>query len=600
MLGDDAKGLGPECFRLAPANRQDELPWLTDAQVQLKQRGEQQWLQITTRYSVQHPVLMVGIIVGCGAQVRRDFTLLLGPAGEADATLATSQDVSPPQTALTAPPATARPKAPRHEATASRPQKVTRAAPTPRAAEAPVRQASPAHHRQDRLQVARSDGDLSLQPSYELGGTRASAPPDDATRARLRQEQQLVLAIDDRITGQMELAERIRQLEYAQQRLLEENKRLQAAIEQHKSGAVSPAPPAGSAPARPWLLIALIGGGLLAAIGATLYWRRRRADEAPAPLVEARPFTPGASAQRAPDLDVDFDLEPLTAADIWPDRSGEKPTSELKDPTVDWAPATLSPATLGPSSLLHIDDAVDEHDSAVELAEIMMSFGRVHGAAETLADFIRANPKQAVKPWVKLLEVYRAASMRVEFDALAQQLNKTFNVKAVRWEDFEEVSRADDSLEQMGHIIGRIVETWGTRACQTYIHTLLRDNRKGTRQGFPLGIVDDLLCLNGVLESQLGSYRPTPEEEAAAAPQPPANTAEAPTVPTTTAPTMQFTPPDAVLADPDLPPLPKLHERTSVTTMRPYSPVEPPQSSSESMIEFNLDEEYPPLDDKDE
>ncbi|QID18765.1 hypothetical protein G3580_14725 [Nitrogeniibacter mangrovi] len=158
----------------------------------------------------------------------------------------------------------------------------------------------------------------------------------------------------------------------------------------------------------------------------------------------------------------------------------------------------------------------EEHESAVELADIMMSFGRVQGAAETLAEFIRGNPKKAVQPWIKLLEVYKAANMRGEFDALTDKLNKTFNVKTVSWDDFDEVKLAPDSVEQMPHIISLLQKEWMTRECQIYLQKLLRDNRGGTRQGFPLGVVDDLLMLQAVLEDQLGPYRMTDEELAAA------------------------------------------------------------------------------------
>ena len=57
------------------------------------------------------------------------------------------------------------------------------------------------------------------------------------------------------------------------------------------------------------------------------------------------------------------------------------------------------------------------------------------------------------EPWIKLLEVYKAADMRAEFDALTHKLNQTFNVKTVTWESFDEIKKAPDSVEQMPHII---------------------------------------------------------------------------------------------------------------------------------------------------
>ena len=106
--------------------------------------------------------------------------------------------------------------------------------------------------------------------------------------------------------------------------------------------------------------------------------------------------------------------------------------------------------------------------------------------------------------------------MQAEFDGLTRQLNKTFNVKVIPWDKFDETTQTTDSVEQMGHIIKTLEATWATRDCQAYIHGLLRDNRGGTREGFPFGVIDDLLMLLAVLEDQLGAYRQTDEELAAA------------------------------------------------------------------------------------
>jgi hypothetical protein len=76
--------------------------------------------------------------------------------------------------------------------------------------------------------------------------------------------------------------------------------------------------------------------------------------------------------------------------------------------------------------------------------------------------------------------------MRSEFEALTRQLNKTFNVKMVSWNDFKAVRSAPaDTVEQMPHITQRLQDLWGTQEAQAYIHQILRDNRNGTRQGFP-------------------------------------------------------------------------------------------------------------------
>lgn len=350
---------------------------------------------------------------------------------------------------------------------------------------------------QDRLVIARTKP--AEQPALQPGSDTGFA----AKEARLLE------ALDEQMVRQMELAERIRQLEALQASLL---KQLEDTI-----GRPAAAPPVSAEPPIPlrapsppahsdsnWLplLLAMLGGGLIALGINTLMsrLRTRRSD----------PFEEQALAH-------------------WI-KPGELPASI---PTAQGAARTPAPVTAMPPAVATVlpaaensdmqfpdqpseDGYVEEHDSAVELAEIMMSFGRLHGAAETLAEFIRSNPKQSVTPWLKLLDVYYAGDMQEEFNTLAQQLNKTFNVQVVTWENYAALRASSESLEGMPHIIAQLQKTWNTRDCQAYLNELIRDNRGGTRLGFPLPVVDDLLTLSAVLEATLGPYRPRTKPEAAA------------------------------------------------------------------------------------
>ncbi|CAI06807.1 hypothetical protein ebA1278 [Aromatoleum aromaticum EbN1] len=275
------------------------------------------------------------------------------------------------------------------------------------------------------------------------------------------------------------------------------------------SAAVPSATPASSprgwivpATALATLLLVLAGGGL--------WLRRHRRDDAtrsgPTRFANT-PSLPGLSGRLdAPSATPDTPAAPASAGPGFPLSAA---TSVPARPPV--SPPEYPRPEL-PAALLVEDDA-EEHESAIELAEIMMAFGRVQGAAETLAEFIESNPKKAVTPWLKLLEVYRAAGLRPEFDTLARQLNKTFNVKAVTWDTFDEARRPTGTIEQMSHVMGRIQNLWGSRDCQAYLENLLRDNRDGMREGFPLSVIDEILILAGVLEEHLGPYQPDVRKE---------------------------------------------------------------------------------------
>ncbi|GAA5158632.1 hypothetical protein GCM10025770_03390 [Viridibacterium curvum] len=390
----------------------------------------------------------------------------------------------------------------------------------------------PAPRPQPRLVLGR--GDSSLQMATQLEGRKELS---EVERERLRTELQLIATLDEKIATQLELSEKLRQLEALQTRLQSDVQALESKLQAQQSALVpaadstlaTSASVAGSAPAAstaptiaitpkviaqkpglesafPWWVITALASAIVGALVLVwLKWRTRTGTDNTASNLSPQPESAQASETAADNL-----FEPLSEDDIWPDLApGKSPATrpELAD--------LPSLSEHGPASVLHIVEDVEEHDSAVELAEIMLSFGRVQGAAQTLADYIRANPLQAVKPWVKLLEVYKAGDMRAEFEALTLQLNKTFNVKPVAWDDFEIAMRAPESLEHIPHVQERLCRVWGTRECQAWLHQLLRDNRQGTRQGFPLAIVDEILLLLAILEASLGPYRPEhdPEQE---------------------------------------------------------------------------------------
>jgi hypothetical protein len=200
-----------------------------------------------------------------------------------------------------------------------------------------------------------------------------------------------------------------------------------------------------------------------------------------------------------------------------------KPTPKLADsfkPKPDITKAT-SPVlddreTHSPKLTPMADLAVEQFDSAdhaLELAEVMLAFGRSNQAIDTLSQFIRNHPDQTAEPWLKLLDLYFKSNLRNEFESLATDLHKHFNVAIADWNDFERhndtsVEHGALTLESLEHIMDRLTSTWGTPACLDYLEKLIIDNRGGQRIGFPLPLVRDILLLRDVLRQT--SPVPTP------------------------------------------------------------------------------------------
>ena len=157
--------------------------------------------------------------------------------------------------------------------------------------------------------------------------------------------------------------------------------------------------------------------------------------------------------------------------------------------------------------------SLDEHlevNPVMELADIMLSFGRVKGAAQALQEYIDHNPQEALQPWIRLMEVYRMAGMRQEFEQVSRNLNQNFNVEVQQWnsdgqavaEDAKDggveislVMPRPESLEDMPRLMNSVVDMWDDGDVVGYLYQLLRDNRGGQRIGFALPVVEDILFL---------------------------------------------------------------------------------------------------------
>lgn len=213
----------------------------------------------------------------------------------------------------------------------------------------------------------------------------------------------------------------------------------------------------------PDLLITL--GGLLAALAVAFgLYRRRPRREAPPPVLAGQ-TSPLSVAP--PDSGL-----PLLVTERGEDKAAPIP-GDMEDRTV------------------------------LELADMMIAFGRVKGAAAVLQEYISKNPDEALRPWIKLLEVYRLAGMRNKFDDVASRLHQRFNVQKHEWEQTANMLCTANSIEAFPHIVESLVARWGSSNGIVYIKSLLRDNRCGERTGFNRSVVDELMLLQEILEERL-------------------------------------------------------------------------------------------------
>ena len=138
-------------------------------------------------------------------------------------------------------------------------------------------------------------------------------------------------------------------------------------------------------------------------------------------------------------------------------------------------------------------------DEAIELADVMTSMGMGDGAAEALVQRIKANPRQSLSHWLKLLEVYRQNGQKRQFEQAKGEIRLAFNVNAGDWDVNDSSAEENTSLENFSHVAAQLKKLWPRPECAEYLLSLLADNRQGSRVGFPLAVVEEIVLLLAVL-----------------------------------------------------------------------------------------------------
>lgn len=219
----------------------------------------------------------------------------------------------------------------------------------------------------------------------------------------------------------------------------------------------------------------LAGAALLALLAFWLGKRQASVGATPTPIRYPEPRIPEPVA--------------VPASDPPPPREPPPSFNRLTDPAV------------GESATPIKQNGVSQTDQALELAETLFSLGLGHGAAQTLVGKIRSEPKQALRHWLNLLEIYRINGQEEEFERSAEELRLHFNIDPEDWHALPDTLQ---SIEDIPHIANRLVELWGEPECLVYMKNLLDDNRRGARSSLPQSAAEELSILTTVMREAYG------------------------------------------------------------------------------------------------
>lgn len=531
LLGGENSHLDAACFRLVQPVGQGDLPWLKRANLSIR-KGNPLVLEIRSESLVRDPVMQVGVLLGCGHEVSRDYVIMASPAPTTNLPAEANRSVNGELNS------SFRIKPERPEARQPRPVPSNVDLLPPVAHNrTEARKAIPALH--DRVMISGGVGDPPLRVSTEL--TSGVSGIEEHLREILRLEYRMLEAMNQNALSQLSAAEKLRNMEATlgalQERVAEFAQRLETkgsgqreAVQNPINSAIQPSSPPGdnliatptsvpkptgaenAQPDSAWGLYGALLGALLGLAG-WLGWKKyvegkSQNEPVHTPIVVSDPnsiFTN--EIERDENIRVDLPIEIASMGmsnhvDVDLDVDVQEPAEILEEASVRGQDSKFSISAT----------ALDEHfevNPVMELADIMLSFGRVKGAAQTLQEFIDNNPHEALQPWIRLMDVYRMAGMRAEFENVARDLNRYFNVEIQSWDDAhaliavrqpessgeQVVAPRPQCLEEMPRLMNMVTELWGGGDVVGYLYQLLRDNRGGQRSGFALPVVEDILFL---------------------------------------------------------------------------------------------------------
>ncbi len=165
---------------------------------------------------------------------------------------------------------------------------------------------------------------------------------------------------------------------------------------------------------------------------------------------------------------------------------------------------TLDETPMPEADAGHFIFSVEEVDSLLEQAEVLLLFGEPEKAIMMVEEYLDGPGAESMepRPWLKLFHLLRAEERRTEFEERAIAFKRRFNIEKPSWSTFPPDSYKTEGVnleEGVPHVAQRIQDLWGTPGkALAYIDALLLDDRDGERTGFPIGIAEDLMLLRDI------------------------------------------------------------------------------------------------------
>jgi pilus assembly protein FimV len=143
----------------------------------------------------------------------------------------------------------------------------------------------------------------------------------------------------------------------------------------------------------------------------------------------------------------------------------------------------------------------EEISDIMELVSAWMALHKPVEVLELLEPFNHIEAPESPLPWLCLLDVYNSLNDQDKYEAIGERIIRLFNVSVAPWDQRMQYGKV--TLANFPRITDKILAIWDSEELPHYIHSLLVNDRVGTRVGFDLAIYRDLARLEAVARDPL-------------------------------------------------------------------------------------------------
>lgn len=150
------------------------------------------------------------------------------------------------------------------------------------------------------------------------------------------------------------------------------------------------------------------------------------------------------------------------------------------------------------SAPFQIEEEVLENN-ILDHADVFLSHGRTSLAIQLLQNHLLDFPKQSVTIWLFLLDLLAKENLQALYEQTTLECKEHFNIRIAAFTNDE--AGLKQNLEDFPRLISGLEQAWGTPAALIYLDDLIYNSRLESRVGFEKSVLEELLLLRSIAQS---------------------------------------------------------------------------------------------------